>query len=121
MTCLVGGEPTSHVYETSYVDPETKTLTMCSSNLTLTNILSVRETVKYQPSTSAPMMKTDFTQDAKIVALCGGWQKVRNHIEEYSVERFKQNAQMGREGFENVLQMSRRVFGEEKMKEQRLS
>ena len=35
-------------------------------------------------------------------------------IEDASVERFGQNAKLGREGFEAVLEMSRRVFGEEK-------
>ncbi len=33
------------------------------------------------------------------------------------MERFKQNAQKGREGFEAVLEMSRRVWGEEKERE----
>jgi len=50
------------------------------------------------------------------VALCGGWQKIRTKIEEASVERFRENAARGREGFEMVLEMSRRVFGEEREK-----
>ena len=60
-----------------------------------------------------------FEQNAKITALCGGWQKIKTKIEEASVERFKQNAQKGREGFEAVLEMSRRVWGEEKERERR--
>ena len=87
---------------------------MCSTNLTWSNLLSVRETVVYQPSKIAPESRTEFRQDAKITALCGGWQKVKTRIEEASVERFGQNAQKGREGFEAVLEMSRRVFGEQK-------
>lgn len=87
---------------------------MSSTNLTWSNLLSVRETVVYQPSKSAPESRTEFRQDAKITALCGGWQKVRTRIEEASVERFGQNAQKGREGFEAVLEMSRRVFGEQR-------
>lgn len=87
---------------------------MCSTNLTWSNLLSVRETVVYQPSKSAPESRTEFRQDAKITALCGGWQKVKTRIEEASVERFGQNAQKGREGFEAVLEMSRRVFGEQR-------
>lgn len=39
---------------------------------------------------------------------------MKSKIEEASVERFEQNAQRGREGFETVLEMSRRVFGEER-------
>ena len=55
-------------------------------------------------------------QEAKIVALCGGWQKIKTKIEEASVERFRENAKRGREGFEAVLEMSRKVFGEEREK-----
>lgn len=57
-------------------------------------------------------------QDAKIVALCGGWQKVKNAVEEATVCRFSENARKGKEGFESVLEMSRRVFSEERQKEQ---
>ena len=98
---------------------------MCSTNLNWSNILSCRETVVYQPDTSSSEAghdRTRFSQDAKITALCGGWQKIRTKIEEASIERFGQNAQRGREGFESVLEMSRRVFGEEReQQEQRHS
>ncbi|KAI9811640.1 MAG: hypothetical protein M1827_005389 [Pycnora praestabilis] len=116
---LLGGKDTSHVYETSYVDPTSKKVTMCSTNLTFDHLISCRETVVYQPSKSSPESKTLFMQDAKITALCGGWQKVKNGLEEFSVERFGQNAQKGREGFESVLEMSRRVFGEQKEQQRR--
>jgi len=115
---LFGGATTSHVYEVSYVDPVSKKVTMCSTNLTWSNVLSVRETVIYQPSKLDPLKKTEFSQDAKITALCGGWQKIKNKVEQASVERFEENATRGREGFEMVLAMSRRVFGEEREKEQ---
>jgi hypothetical protein len=87
---------------------------MCSTNLTWSNVLNVRETVIYQPSSSKPESVTDFSQEAKITALCGGWQKIKNKVEEASIERFSQNAKRGREGFETVLEMSRRVFGEQR-------
>ena len=90
---------------------------MCSTNLSWSSTLSVRETVVYQPSESAPESMTQFRQGAQITALCGGWQKLRNRIEDFTVERFDQNAQRGREGFEAVLEMSRRVFGEQKEQE----
>jgi hypothetical protein len=111
----MGGNETSHVFETSYVDPNSKKVTMTSSNITWNNILSVRETVVYQPLSAS---KTQFVQDAKIVALCGGWQKVKNAVEEATVCRFSENARKGKEGFESVLEMSRRVFREERQKEQ---
>lgn len=95
---------------------------MCSTNLTWSNLLSVRETVVYEPdeSKSEPgHERTKFEQEARITALCGGWKKVKAKIEEASVERFKENAKRGREGFEAVLEMSRRVFGEEREREAR--
>ena len=90
---------------------------MHSTNLTWSNLINVRETVIYQPdttSTSSGHERTKFLQEARITALCGGWQKIKTKIEEASVERFGQNAQRGREGFEAVLEMSRRVWGEER-------
>ncbi|MCJ1255558.1 hypothetical protein MMC24_003374 [Lignoscripta atroalba] len=114
---LLGGSSTSYVYETSYVDTAAKKVTMCSNNLTWSNLINVRETVVYQPDTKASSPgheRTLFNQEARITALCGGWQKIKTKIEEATVERFGENAQRGREGFEAVLEMSRRVFGEER-------
>lgn len=100
---------------------------MSSTNLTWANVLNVRETVTYQAdrrsgssrSDNGEAEKTHFKQEAQITALCGGWQKVKTKIEEASVERFGQNARAGREGFESVLEMSRRVWGEEREREAR--
>jgi hypothetical protein len=110
---ILGGDTTSYVYEVSYVDPKDKKVTMCSTNMTFSNLLQCRETVTYSPSSAG---KTDFHQNARIVAFCGGWQKIRTKIEEVSVERFKENATRGREGFEAVLEMSRQMFAEEREK-----
>jgi hypothetical protein len=110
---FLGGQDTSLVYETSYVDVKNKKVTMCSHNMTWSDLLSVRETVVYTPSPDASG-KTRFEQHAKITALCGGWQKVRNAVENFTVERFQQNAAKGREGFEMVLEMSRKVFQEQR-------
>ena len=49
--------------------------------------------------------------------MCGGWKKIREKVEEATIERFAENAKRGREGFEAVLETSRRVFGEEREKE----
>lgn len=92
---------------------------MCSTNLTWSNVLKVQETVTYSPSVTSPQTKTDFNQAARITALCGGWQKIKNKVEDLSVETFSQNAKKGREGFEAVLEMSRRVFGEQRELEAR--
>lgn len=92
---------------------------MISYNLTYADLISVRETVTYTPSPADPSSKTRFEQNARVTALCGGWAKVREKIEGFTVERFGQNAERGRMGFEAVLEMSRRAFGEERERERR--
>ncbi|KAK8166001.1 PRELI-like family-domain-containing protein [Phyllosticta citribraziliensis] len=114
LSSFLGGQEVSHVYETSYVDAHGKTVTMCSMNMTWSDLLSVRETVVYKPCAAARASKTTFEQTAQIVAMCGGWNKVKNSIEAFTMERFSQNAAKGREGFEMVLEMSRRVFAQER-------
>jgi len=111
---MMGGNETSHVLETSYVDLETKKVTMCSTNLTFSNLIAVQETVIYRPASDS---KTQFQQEAKITAVCGGWQKIKNAVEEATVTQFQKNAIKGREGFEAVLEMSRRAFSEERDKQ----
>ena len=94
-----------------------------SENLTWSNMIAVRETVVYVPDERASEPgheRTKFEQEARITALCGGWQRMKIKIEEATVDRFKENARRGREGFEAVLEMSRRAFGEErKLEDQR--
>jgi len=115
---FLGGDDVSYVYETSYIDPQRQKLTMCSHNLTYSELIIVRETVQYHPCASSPDTKTIFSQRAEITALCGGWQKIKNKIEGALVERFSQNAANGREGFEMVLKKAREVFQEEREKRQ---
>lgn len=109
-----GAMEESQVLETSYVDPSKKTVTMVSANLTWSNLINVQETVIYKPLNDH---QTQFVQDAKITALCGGWQRIKNSIEDTLVKRFRENAIKGKEGFEAVLEMSRRVFAEERERE----
>jgi hypothetical protein len=107
-----GSNDTSLVYEVSYVNPREKTVTMCSQNLTWSELLSVQETVRYTPGSTSG--KTIFDQTAKVIAMCGGWQKIKNSIEEVTVDRFSKNAAKGREGFERVLAISREAFAEQR-------
>jgi hypothetical protein len=113
------------VHEISYVDPRAQTLTMCARNITWADLLSVRETVTYSPVPSPhknsagdearrQQQYTRFEQRAEITALCGGWSKIKSKIESFSCERFRQNALLGKEGFEIVLQRAREVFEEER-------
>jgi hypothetical protein len=111
---FLGGQDTSLVYETSYVDPVQKKVTLCSMNMTWSDLLSVRETCIYTPASSNPDTKTTFQQRAEVTAFCGGWQKIKNSIEQITVERFQQNAQKGKEGFEMVLERAREVFADQR-------
>ncbi|KAI1490260.1 MSF1-domain-containing protein [Biscogniauxia mediterranea] len=111
---IIGGMETSQVFETSYVNPAEKTVTMVSQNITWANLVNVQETVVYKPLSAG---QTQFVQDARITAMCGGWQRIKNSIEDSLVTRFKENALKGKEGFECVLAMSRRVFAEERERE----
>ncbi|KAK7972276.1 MSF1 domain-containing protein [Apiospora saccharicola] len=112
---VLGSADTSQVFETSYVNPAEKTVTMVSHNLTMSNLINVEETVVYKPVNGK---QTQFVQDARITALCGGWQRIKNNIEDALVTRFRENAVKGKEGFECVLAMSRRAFAEEREREQ---
>lgn len=93
---------------------------MCSMNMTWSNLLSVQETIIYKPQPGASQTRTQQTQQAKITALCGGWQRIRNNIEEFTAGRFAENAAKGKEGFEMVLEMSRKVFAQERAQRMRL-
>jgi hypothetical protein len=111
MKTLIGGIEDSRVFEVSYVDPRNQTVTMVSHNLTWSNLVNVQETVVYRPLNE---LQTQFAQKAEITALCGGWQKIKNKVEDSLVCRFSENAVKGKEGFEAVLATSRRVFAEER-------
>ncbi|KAI1274041.1 MSF1 protein [Xylaria sp. FL0933] len=111
---VLGCTESSQVLEVSYVNPADKTVTMVSQNITWANLVRVQETVVYKPQGAT---QTKFEQSARITALCGGWQRIKNSIEDSLVTRFKENAMKGKEGFECVLEMSRRVFAEEREKE----
>lgn len=103
MLTLVGGTNISYVREVSEVDPIKKTLTLRSVNLTMNNLLSVYETVVYKPDPVNPSMSTLFQQEAQITAYAT-FKRVCNKIEDWSVERFNQNAAKGKAGFDGVLQ-----------------
>jgi hypothetical protein len=112
MKTIIGSKmDESFVYEASYVNPAERTVTMVSQNLTWSNLVNVQEEVVYKPLGDH---QTEFVQSARITALCGGWQRIKNSIEDTLVNRFKENAVKGREGFERVLEMSRVVFAEER-------
>ncbi|GAB5590342.1 Phospholipid metabolism protein [Umbelopsis nana] len=98
----IGASTTQYVREVAIIDPKSKTLTLDSKNLTLSNILSCEESITYSehPSYSE---KTLFTQQATISA-GSTVSRMASMIEDWSVKRFQQNAAIGREGFSKVLE-----------------
>lgn len=100
---LVGGTEDSYVREVSEVNLNDKTLTLLSTNLTFSNIMSVQETVHYTPHPDARDRRTLFRQDAKITAYGALSRFANNAMENFTIDRFKQNALRGRAGFETVL------------------
>jgi hypothetical protein len=93
---------TQYVREISRIDPKQKTMTMDSINLTLSNYMSVAESITYEEHPTEPS-KTQFTQQAAISAgtKLSRWSSL---VEDFSANRFSQNAATGREGFNEVLQ-----------------
>lgn len=108
LSVIVGGQEYSYVREVSEVDLPSRTLVMKSHNLTMSHLLSVMETVVYRPDGES---RTVFEQQAEITAF-GTWQRICNKIEEWSVERFGQNAIKGKAAFEGVLQVLSDKLGE---------
>lgn len=102
LLAMVGGSNVSYVREVSEVDPKTKTLTLRSVNLTMNNLLSVYETVTYKPDPANPAVCTLFQQEAQITAYAT-FKRLCNKIEDWSIERFNQNAKLGKLGFDGVL------------------
>ncbi|KAI9482849.1 MAG: PRELI-like family protein [Benjaminiella poitrasii] len=100
---ILGSSSTQYVREISVIDPNKKTFTMRSINLTLCHLLTCNETIIYQEHPE-DKTKTKFTQQAAISAgsgLMAGWSNI---LEEFSLRRFQQNADVGRIGFNKVLE-----------------
>ncbi|CAR26901.1 hypothetical protein ZYGR_0I01730 [Zygosaccharomyces rouxii] len=104
ITMIVGASNLSYVREVSVVDLDSKTLTLRSCNLTYSNILKVFETVRYSPHPEDPQNKTLFNQEAQITAFVA-INKLCNKLEEFSVQRFRDNASKGKQGFDSVLEV----------------
>ncbi|KAI8977510.1 PRELI-like family-domain-containing protein [Mycotypha africana] len=99
---LVGAEETQYVREVSTIDPKAKTFKMTSQNLSLCNLLKCNEEITYTVSPEHAG-KTQFTSQAS-VRVGGFLSKWENYIEDFSIKRFQQNAQNGKEGFLRVLE-----------------
>lgn len=102
LTLIVGGEQKSYVREVLEIDLVNKTLVMKTHNMTMSHLLLVNETVVYRPDPELPS-RTLFKQSAEFTAYAS-ISKICDKIEEWSVERFGQNAKTGKLAFEHVLQ-----------------
>lgn len=99
---IIGGEECSYVRELSEVDLVLRKLIMKSSNMTMSHLLLVNETVTYSPDERMPIGRTRFDQEAEITAFTP-FTTLANKIEDWSVERFGHNALTGKRAFEGVL------------------
>ncbi|CAK9441372.1 uncharacterized protein LODBEIA_P52400 [Lodderomyces beijingensis] len=102
LSFLVGGASTSYVREVSEIDLEQRSLVMKSMNLTMNHLLLVKETVVYRPDVDLPSHKTRFDQSAEITAFASIG-KLCDKLEDWSIERFGQNASKGKVAFDGVL------------------
>lgn len=102
LSWMVGAQQNSYVREISEVDLINKTLVMKSSNLTMNHLLLVNETVIYRPDKAMPLQRTSFEQSAEITAFALV-NRICDKLEDWSVERFGQNASTGKIAFESVL------------------
>ncbi|KAF9369132.1 hypothetical protein BGX21_006143, partial [Mortierella sp. AD011] len=99
---FLGGSTVSYVREISELDPKTMKLTMKTQNLTMCNVLQINETVTY---TVHPQDKSStlFKQEAQIAA-GSALSRFSSYIEDFCLTRFRDNAAVGRAGFEMVLE-----------------
>ena len=100
LTQLFGGSEDAFVREISFVDPATQTATITSVNLSLSQFATCYENVCYSPT---PDGRTKFIQTAEIQARMAVWRSVTDKLEHWLVQRFEQNAQLGKVGFSEVL------------------
>ncbi|KAI8602193.1 PRELI-like family-domain-containing protein [Dissophora ornata] len=99
---FLGGSTLSYVRETSELDPKTMKLTMKTQNLSMCNVLTINETVTYtvHPQDGS---STLFIQEAQIAA-GSALSRFSSYVEDFCLTRFRDNAAVGRAGFETVLE-----------------
>jgi len=97
---LFGGSEDAFVREISFVEPRTQTATITSVNLSLCQFATCYENIRYSPT---PDGRTVFQQTAEIQARLAIWRSAADRLENWLVQRFEQNAQLGKIGFSDVL------------------
>jgi len=99
-TQLFGGSEDAFIREISFVDPATQNVTITSVNLSLSQFATCYEQIRYTPVSPR---RTAFTQTAEIQARVGLWRSATDRLEQWLVQRFEQNAHLGKLGFTDVL------------------
>lgn len=97
---LFGGSEDAFVREISFVDPGTQNVTITSVNLSLSQFATCYEQIHYTPASAT---QTSFLQTAEIQARMALWRSAADGLEKWLVQRFEQNAQLGKSGFTDVL------------------
>ncbi|EIW86466.1 MSF1-domain-containing protein [Coniophora puteana RWD-64-598 SS2] len=97
---LFGGSEDAFVREISFVDPSTQRATISSQNLSLSQFASCFEQISYTPASAT---QTSFVQTAEIQARMNMWRTAADKFEGWLVQRFEQNAHLGKVGFADVL------------------
>ncbi|KII93684.1 hypothetical protein PLICRDRAFT_99912 [Plicaturopsis crispa FD-325 SS-3] len=97
---LFGGSEDAFVREISFVDPATQNATITSVNLSLSQFATCFERIRYAPSSPE---STSFIQTAEVQARMALWRSAADRLEGWLVQRFEQNAQLGKVGFSDVL------------------
>jgi len=100
---LLGGSEDAFVREVTFVDPITQQTSIVSTNMSMSQYLTCLERIQYTPSPHSPLEKTLFTQTAEIQTRMPLLKSLANKLEQWSCERFGDNARLGRMGFEFVL------------------
>ncbi|EGO02709.1 hypothetical protein SERLA73DRAFT_84467 [Serpula lacrymans var. lacrymans S7.3] len=97
---LFGGSQDAFVREISFVDPSSQDVTITSVNLSLSQFATCFERIRYAPAAGG---HTAFTQTAEIQARMALWRSAADRLENWLVQRFEQNAHLGKAGFSDVL------------------
>lgn len=100
---MFGGSEDAYVREVSFIDPIKQTATITGVNLNLSQYATCYEVIQYTPSSSDPA-RTTFTQTAEIQARMAVWRTVADKVEQWLVNKFEENAALGRKGFLSVLE-----------------
>ena len=98
---LFGGSEDAFVREISFINPATQEATITSVNLSLSQFATCYENIRYAPSANG--RHTSFHQTAEIQARMALWRSAADKLENWLVQRFEQNAHLGKVGFTDVL------------------